>query len=65
MIINYKILWGYTINELETAVRIEIAKGWEPHGSLSVYGGGGNIARSTFMQPMIKRLVKKEKITLD
>lgn len=65
MIINYEILTAYSSAELTGLVRSYISKGWEPCGDMIVTKTGGNISRHTFMQPMIKRVLKKEKIVLD
>lgn len=65
MIINYEIHTAYSSAELEGLVKSSISRGWEPWGSMVVTKTGGNITRHTFMQPMIKRILKKEKIVLD
>jgi hypothetical protein len=65
VIINYEILIAYSAPELTGLVKSYISKGWEPCGNMIITKTGGNIARHTFMQPMIKRVLKKEKIVLD
>lgn len=65
MITNYNILQSHSLTELPELVRKEIAKGWEPFGTVICLKTGGTITRTTFAQPMVKRLSGNQNLSLD
>ena len=45
---EYKIVHGYSADELEWVVTKELSKGWEPQGNLVVDG-------ELYLQPIVRR----------